>query len=144
MEAPTVPRFIGSHRTPEFFSGSIGQKKASQLEERFAKFLKERGVDFSFQMRILPNGNITEKKSNLPGEVEIDFLAIWYGLIRPVQIDGEIGHYKMPWQIELDKEKDARVNQVLKHYGAWPIIRIPYWKIWTPEQTRRLVREIFT
>jgi hypothetical protein len=144
MNAPDVPRFQPSHKTAEAFSGTVNGKKASQLEERFARELDIRKISYTFQIRILPNGKISEYKTNLPGEVEIDFLAVWQGLVQPVQIDGEIGHYKMPWQKEIDREKDARVDSVLLPKGAWPIKRISYVDIWTPELTKQKCREVFT
>lgn len=145
MKAPDVPKRIptSASNAKEFFSGTIGFNKASQLEERFARELVRRSIEFTFQVRVSPMFGLSTHKSNTPGEVEIDFLAVWRGLLQPIQIDGEIAHYKMAWQKDKDKNKDDIVNSALKSFGAQPVLRIPYWQIWTPEQTRLKVMEIF-
>lgn len=143
METPNVPMRVPRTKSAELFAGSIGAKKASELEERFARELSKREIPFIFQVRLSPLFGLTERKTNQPGEVEIDFLTVWQNLYRPVQIDGEIAHYKMAWQAERDKAKDDIVNNALRSIGAWPVVRVPYWQIWTAEQTRQKVMEIF-
>ena len=139
LEMPTAP--------VETFVGSIQGKKASKLEERLARALSAAGIGFEFRVRLSPllaNGTrvIQQTFSNAIGEIEIDFLIQHNGTLLPVQVDGFIGHYRMPWQAEEDTMKDAAVNDAFYAFGARPVVRIPYTKLWTQDIATTTVKEL--
>lgn len=130
LELPLPPR-RPIPKEKEYFTGQVQGKKASELEERFARSLDRARLQYNFRMRINPQGALTAMISNERGEVEIDFLVYEGSLMYPVQIDGEIAHFAGGWEKERDANKDAIVNEVLKPMGAAKVQRIPFHDIWT-------------
>lgn len=130
-------------------SGQVRGKKASDIEERFARAvdkLPEWG--YSFRLRISP---LTHRVSgiiqNLPGEVEIDFLLYRGSTLLPIQIQGEIGHFYTAWQSVVDDEKEETINGVMRAYGAQPVLLVPekredLWRLANQENADQLAREI--
>lgn len=133
--------FVNSGET---LSGKITGKKASDIEERFYRGLVRLQIPSTFRMRITPLGGMTEKFSNVVGEVEIDFVCQFFNRLYPVMIDGEISHYMADWQQEEDAEKTKRVNDVLRPYGAKPVIRVKYTSLANQTMANRVIEEIFS
>lgn len=85
-----------------------------------------------------------EMSMNIPGELEIDFLTEPSGMLWPILVDGEIGHYKTDGQQELDKMKTDAINLSMAPYGAHAVVRVPYWKIATQEMSDAYYRNLYT
>lgn len=134
--------------TKEVFAGVIQGKKASDLEERFARAMDKLGIEYQFRVRISSLAAGTKRKlstafTNLPGEVEIDMLAEHHGRGVPIMIDGFIGHHRAPWQADVDREKKNIVDDFGKQYGWQETIRIPFYHLETQELADRKAKEIF-
>lgn len=128
----------------EFLTGFIGDKKASDLEERFANALNKIGLDFEFEVQLLPGENprfLQGSQRNQLGAVEIDFLIVQNETMFPVQIDGEFAH-KTAEQRERDKEQDQRLDDSLRQFNAYPVKRVPFYEIETPEQAEQIAKDI--
>lgn len=143
VPSPTRETKEDFQKVTETFTGQVQGKKASDLEERFARALQKRGISFTFRLRLSPLFGLTEVMRNDPGEIEIDMLAQHRGELVPIQIDGQIAHFYAAWQRDVDMAKDASVNHALEAYGARKVIRLKYDQIWTSKQCDNVVREIF-
>jgi len=136
---PKNERFTGNLNRPvedkkgEQLTGFVDGQKASDLEERFAYSLrKNRRVEgFDFQPSFIAG-------RNMPGEIRLDFM-VYSGMVQyPIQIDGEFAH-KTATQKELDKQKDAILNDALYGTSAVKVERINGSMIKTQEESDRLV-----
>lgn len=139
VRSPGVPDYSGGASLnrvgeKEVFTGVVQGKKASDLEERFARSLEKNGIGFEFRVRISSMiagaRRLTKVFANLPGEVEIDAL-VQHDRTIPVMIDGFIGHMMAPWQQERDQEKTAIVNDFGKQFGWQEVVRIPFTELET-------------
>lgn len=131
---------LGKINTPpdtgELLSGYIQGAKASDIEERFARALStSKRVDgFKFRFPVI-------SPRNMPGQLEIDFVVQSAGLIYCFQVDGEIAHKGIGKQQD-DRRKDVLVNSFMKQYNAFPVKRIPWYRLSTQEQANLLIREL--
>ena len=130
----------------ENLTGYIDGSPASDLEERFATSMRRQKIPFVFRYRLsmpmMGKRELTQQRRNLPGEVEIDFIA-GETLVQPIMIDGEIAHFKTQWQKTIDDDKVAIVDEFGKQLGWLPTVRIPYWEIDDSEKSNRKVEELF-
>lgn len=136
-------------RPDEQLSGFIGELKASDIEERWAKGVaKLPEWSYQFRARISPlTHKVTSVMRNLPGELEIDFLMVRGSTVLPVLIDGIIGHHYAAWQKDVDEKKTIAINQAMRGYGALPAIRVParkdeIWRLSSQEHADNLAKEI--
>jgi hypothetical protein len=130
----------------EVLSGTIQNKTASDLEERFSRSMNKLEVEYLFRARITTpytsDRRLTRILASLPGELEVDFLAK-QAMIYPIMIDGEIAHFKTKWQADLDAEKEYNINQFGKLFGWHEAVRIPFWELKTQDLSDRKAREVF-
>lgn len=146
-----VPKRIIFDRLDEELTGFIGEKKASDIEERWSRAVEKIPEwSYQFQARISPIFHtVGVRKLNLPGEVEIDFLMKRGKTLLPVMIDGEIAHFYTAWQKSVDDDKTAIINNALRALNAQPVIRLPankydLWRLATQEAADQYAREILT
>jgi len=128
----------------EILTGFIGDQPASDLEERFANALTKLGAQYEFRVQIMPGENprfLSGRGRNATGAVEIDFLVQQQGIMFPVQIDGEFSH-KTAEQLEKDKQQDQKLNDSFAQYGAFPVKRIRWDEIQTPDMADTLAGEL--
>lgn len=132
----------------EVLTGEINGIKASDLEERYARALHKMEMPFEFRFRItsplLGKQRLTQQFLNEAGEVEIDFLVEKYGVITPVFIDGNIGHFYTDYQADKDAIKTNVTNEFGQGMGWRPAVRVPFWKLQDQDMTDRTVREMFS
>ncbi len=125
---------LGGHSDDEVLSGYVKGKSASDLEERFARALYNKGKDFDFQQEFMTPHSI-------PGqEKEVDFV-VYDGQPQPIELDGTFAH-KSAEQKANDVIRDAILNEVLSRYGYLPIIRIPGTELESQEDTMAVVEMI--
>jgi len=118
----------------EVLSGYVKGKEASDLEERFARALYNKGKDFDFQRDFMTPHSI-------PGqEKEVDFV-VYDGQPQPIEIDGTYAH-KSGEQKANDTTRDAILNEELGKHGYLPIIRVPGIELETQEETTAIVERI--
>lgn len=120
----------------EYLSGFIFGQKASDIEERFARALnrEKRVKEFRFREPII-------NSRNLPGQLEVDFIATAGASVYVFQVDGEMAH-KGYGKKQDDARKDVLVNEFMKRYNAFPVKRIPGEALATQEQADQTVREL--
>ena len=132
---PKMPlnRLAGAS-SDERLTGYVLGKEASDLEERFARALYNKGKDFDFQRDFMTAYSI-------PGqEKEVDFV-VYNGQPQPIEIDGTYAH-KSAEQKANDMTRDAILNEELSKHGYLPIIRIPGDELETQEDTTAVVERI--
>lgn len=120
----------------EYLSGYVFGMKASDIEERFAKALskEKRVTEFQFRVPVI-------NQRNLPGQLEVDFIATSGASVYVFQVDGEMAH-KGYGKKQDDMRKDVLVNQHMKRYNAFPVKRIDGNSLSTQEQADQTVREL--
>jgi len=139
--------FATSRRTyydtpQERLSGYINGDKASDIEERFARSLAKLGIGSAFRLRLNNAGEWTSRRTNVAGEVELDFWTSFQGRVYPFQIQGEISHFYTAHQSSIDAGKRAKINAALP-LNAHPVIDVPFWLLNTQERADRMVRRGF-
>ena len=98
----------------ENLNGYVHGKKASALEERFAKALDFFGIEYIFQFEV-------ESVYSLPGEGKlIDFIVFDGGLGIPVEIGASFVH-DSPSKEELERVRQTIVNPILQLQGILPL-----------------------
>ena len=115
---------VVTETAPEILAGQVKGRVASDIEERFAKSLYKRKINFVFQESFIAG-------MNMPGEIRLDFL-ITDLFVQPVQIDGEFAH-KTAEQKARDDWNDAVLDDHLRGTGALPVVRIDGEKLQTQE-----------
>jgi hypothetical protein len=116
-------------------SGFVKGKRASDLEERFARGLSQAGLKFSFQNKI-------SLDSSLPGQEKVIDFIVDLGWRYPVEIDGVIAHRTAAQQGK-DLVREILLNHSLLRRGIFPIQRVKWWQLETQEMADRHVREMF-
>ena len=119
----------------EDFIGELQGMPSSDIEERFARSLDRREMNYDFRTAYVVG-------RNLPGEVELDFAVYEGGLTYPIQIDGPFAHQSAAQKNE-DSAKDAILDDKLRGTGAFPVRRISGEKLETQEMTDAVVKELF-
>lgn len=126
----------------EGLTGFINGEKASDIEERFARSLWKRNIEFTFQQHYFGPAK------NTPGAIQVDFMVSLGAMWTPVQIDGEIAHRTVMQRME-DKIKDSRLNAYFSRNGINNVVRIPDGKYYpigaldTQDNTDRIVKSLF-
>lgn len=120
----------------EMLSGYVMGYKASDIEERFARALKNSkrvdGMQFRFPI-------ISPK--NMVGQLEIDFVVQSGGLVYSFQVDGEYAH-KGIGKKQDDARKDVLANHYMRKYNSFPVKRIPGDKLRSQPEADFVVREL--
>lgn len=117
----------------ETLSGYVHGMEASPLEERFARALEFRNLEFIFQHKVQP-------PTQIPGqENELDFVVVYAGM-QPVEVDGMWVH-KSAEQKKKDELRDAILDDFLESWK--PIIRIPGTDLKDQDDADRIVEELF-
>ena len=140
IEPIPEPYLPGPTTPPEGLSGSVRGKKASDLEERFAKALDRLGNIQGYRFNV-----IIDTPFQIPGQsYQIDFIVYQYGLTHFIEIDGEYAH-----KTAEQKADDLARDQILSSYlekgwpGAQPIVRVEGWRLSTQFDADLLVRRLF-
>lgn len=101
---------------------------------------KARGVNLPKVFQEERPDLLTSKKHNIIGELEIDILSTYNGVMYPIMIQGEISHYMTPAQKEKDIQKIARIDNILMPLGIHPAVIIPFWHLRDQTATDRVMR----
>ena len=107
-------------------------KRASDLEERFARALYKADLPFEFQVWIWVRG----------GHKRLDFL-VHHGLIYPVEVDGVIAHRTSAQQGN-DIVREALLNEAFLRRGWMALRRVSWRQLDTQSAADRVVRELFS
>ena len=116
-------------------TGWVHGKRATDIEERFARALMRMGLDFRFQVPVAT-------RVSLPGHERIVDFIVETGLKIPVEVDGPRGHNNSAQQ-GMDEVREMLLNEVFRWWGYSPLERVPWWRLNTQEGARILVRELF-
>jgi hypothetical protein len=146
-----VPKRIVFNNPEEVLTHKVNGKKASDMEERFARAVYKLGDwQYEFRYRISPlSHRVSEVIRNLPGELEIDFICVRGGTVVPVLVQGEIGHFYAAWQQAFDEAKEAAINEAMRAYHAAPVIKVPenkhdLYKLSTQAFADKTVRDVLS
>ncbi len=127
---------VSNPADPIPLNGWVHGKKASDLEERFARALNKLALEYWFQVKVYV------ATSPPGGGKRVDFavdLGIWY----PVEVDGPLGHSTAAQQGR-DEVREMLLNAVFRHMCWAPLRRVKWWQLETQEMTDRIVREMFS
>ena len=130
---------IDEPATDEGLTGIVKGRKASALEERFARALRKASQIDNWWFDVF-----VETEFQIPGQFNrVDFFVWVSGVLNPIEIDGDWVH-KSAEQKNKDLERDAVLDVVLmKRYSpVVPIVRIPGYKCETQESADQVVREM--
>jgi hypothetical protein len=125
----------GIIKDPVPLTGCVQGKKASDIEERFARGLKRCGLQFVFQARVNMAGNI-------PGQEKLVDFIVEEGIRYPIEIDGPIAH-RTAGQKGKDLIREILLNHTFLRRGIMPIRRVKWWQLETQTLANRLVSEMF-
>lgn len=117
----------------EGLTGIVRGKKASDLEERFARALSKYRVRFDYQVLVMTAISVPHQ------EKEVDFIV---GR-QPVNVHGYIGHFHTIGQRSKDIIRDLHVNEALMPLGFMPIITITAKELGRQEDADMFVRRTF-
>ena len=130
--APGIPSIVEQ----EILTGFVHGKKASALEERFAKALDEARLQFIFQYPVYGAYQI-------PGEEnKIDFMVFDGPILIPVEPRGGFIH-QSPSKKEKDKRRSQILNEVLQRMGIREIITLKPDEPRDMDNAREIVRSLF-
>ena len=118
-------------RDAEELSGIVRGFQASAIEERFARALERRNIDYYFRYALGNRG--------LPGWRELDFLVIWFGY-RPFEIE-DISFIHRGTQAE-DAWKDAQTMDFLKQYNPYPVQHVNNTQLYDQDAADATVRRL--
>jgi len=117
----------------EDLSGFVHGEDASDLEERFAKALDLRQLEFIFQFPV-------STLYSLPGEEkQVDFV-VDVGFQYPVEVDAVFTHLN---QESEDQLRDAQIDEVLSRQGFFPIQRVSGADLQSIEDALSVVDRLF-
>ena len=119
--------------TDEDLTGWVNGIKATDLEERVARELRLRQLEFIFQFDVRQPGRVYDNS--------IDFVVTHFGNPKAVEIFGQFSHGDTI--SAKDAKRIAELNAVLEQQGIAPIAVIFYFDIETPEMTRDKLQEVF-
>jgi hypothetical protein len=123
----------------EILSGYVHGKRASALEERYAKALEFYELEFSFRYEV-------PSIYSLPGEgKELDFVVWAGGLGIPVEVGASFVH-DSPSKKEEERRREAIINDILPLIGISRIneeTRIPFDRPYDFEDAKALVSQMF-
>lgn len=141
---PGAGRRIVFPNPAEELTGMVQGKKASDLEERAARSLEKLpDWGYTFRIRINPvTHGLSERFTNLKGELELDFLLRRGNRLIPVEVDGEIGHFYAAWMKDVDREKTALIDKEMRKYNAQPTVRVEYWHLANQAMSDQYFREL--
>ena len=134
------PAKPGATTIQEGLSGSVMGKKASDLEERFAKALNKLRNIQGYRF-----GTIIDTPYQIPGQsYQVDFVVNQYSSTHFIEIDGEYAH-KTAEQKSDDFARDQILGAFLNRAwpGAQPIVRVEGWRLSTQFDADLLVRRLF-
>ena len=120
----------------EFLIGFVHGKRASDLEERFARALDEARLQFIFQYPLYGAYQI-------PGEEnKIDFMVFDGPVLIPVEPRGGFVH-ESPSKKALDGRRTQILNEALARQGIRKIIQLDFDEPRDMDEARQLVRDLF-
>ena len=130
--APSLPKV----NAEELLIGFVHGKRASDLEERFARALDESRLQFIFQYPVYGAYQI-------PGEEnKIDFMVFDGPVLIPVEPRGGFIH-ESPSKKALDGRRTQILNEALARQGIREIIQLDFDEPRDLDSARQLVRELF-
>src|SRR3990172_1638061 len=130
--APSLPEV----NAEELLIGFVHGKRASDLEERFARALDEARLQFIFQYPLYGAYQI-------PGEEnKIDFMVFDGPVLIPVEPRGGFVH-ESPSKTALDGRRTQILNEALARQGIREIIQLDFDEPRDMDEGPPLVRELF-
>lgn len=125
----------------ETLTGFVEGQSASDIEERFAVAHQRMRIPFDFRYRINPlTSELSPQHMNIAGELEIDILSTYNGIMYPLLIQGDISHFYAAWMRERDNAKVAAINDFLRAFNAHPTVLIPFWLLKDQDTADRVIR----
>jgi len=124
-------------KAAENLTGVVKGKKASDLEERWARALnKDEGVtDYTFQYIVTTPYEIPGQKNSVDFVIQYD--DQWWA----IEIDGTFVHKTANKRAE-DRLRDAFVNEQLRKDGIQPIQRVAGEELQTQDAADRAERQV--
>lgn len=121
----------------EQLTGSVHGKKASDIEERFAKALEQFNIDYYFQ-------RFVETEYTLPDqEKQVDFVVYYQNRTYPVEIYGSYFHTSSGDTLR-DLERERQLNEVFRRWG-WEELQVVWdYELFDMVAAQETVRRLFT
>lgn len=114
----------------EGLTGYVHGSKASDLEERLARALDKRGLDYAFQVSIYTAYSLPDE------EKKVDFVI--EGRL-PVEPLGFIGHFLTIGQRAKDRMRELQLNEAFERIGLMPLTSVHFSKLGSQERADEYV-----
>ena len=137
---PDDPFVVPDNTAEEILTGYVHGKRASALEERFAKALDFFGIEYIFQFEV-------DTAYTLPNEAkQIDFIVFDGGLGIPIEIGSAFVHDSASKKEE-DKARQDEINPILLLQGINPLgdelYQVPFDRPKSFEDAKDIVASLF-
>jgi len=119
----------------EQLTGWVNGVKASDLEERFARALRNAKLDFSFQVEF------STAVSLVGEEKQVDFV-VSNGLQFPVDINGSIGHTSSAQRAK-DSVRETLLNEIFARRGMQPLQVVWWYDLEDQNEANAVVERMF-
>lgn len=126
-----------SVNTGENLTGYIGDKKASDLEERFARAVGKIGLNFAFQWRVATEYTLPDQQKN------VDFVVTQTdGRVVPVEVYGSYFHTSAGDRVR-DNARERELDTVFERWGWEKLVVIWDYQLYNQEVADSTARRLF-
>jgi hypothetical protein len=119
----------------KLLTGWVHGKRATDLEERFARGLMSMKLEFWFQVPF-------STKLSVPGHEKVVDFVVEDGFRYPVEVDGPIWH-TIGTERGKDDVREILLNEVFRSIGYMPLQRVAWWRLESQAMANEVVRNIF-
>jgi hypothetical protein len=126
---------IGEVVDPQPLTGWVHGKRATDIEERFARGLRSMLLDFWFQVPF-------STRLSVPGREKVVDFVVEKGFRYPVEVDGPMWHTISAEQGK-DEVREILLNEVFRFLGYMPLQRVKWWQLESQAMADEVVRELF-
>ena len=135
IRQPKAGPRLETQKEDEGLTGLVNGEPASAIEERFARALWKRRLDFDFNWNVYTAFSLPNQKRR------VDFV-VHLPPSFPIEIDGEIAH-KGAEQKEEDRIRDATIDDTMMKRGWMPIRRVDGSMLSTQQGADSMVSMLF-
>ena len=116
-------------------TGWVHGKRATDIEERFARGLTSMKLEFRFQVPFFTRLTI------LGHEKVVDFV-VENGFLYPIEVDGPVWH-TIGTERGKDDVREILLNEVFRSIGHMSLQRVAWWRLETQAMADEVVGEMF-
>ena len=116
-------------------TGWVHGKRATDIEERFARALMSMKFEFWFQVPF-------STQFTIPGHEKVVDFIVENGFRYPIEVDGPVWH-TIGAERGKDDVREILLNEVFRSIGYMPLQRVAWWRLESQAMADEVVRELF-